>query len=56
MNLFARLKQLSTYVKSLLALLVLVFTLPVTPLAETADHRYLVYVIAASTIFKEFDC
>jgi 6-phosphogluconolactonase len=44
MNLFARHRPLSTYLGSLVALFVLVFTLPLTPLAEAADHKYLVYV------------
>src|SRR4029077_19397867 len=44
MNLFARHRPLSTYLGSLVALFVLAFTLPLTPLAEAADHKYLVYI------------
>lgn len=44
MNLFARPRPLSTCVGSLVALFVLVFTLSLTPLAEAADHNYLMYI------------
>jgi 6-phosphogluconolactonase len=44
MNLFARHRPLSTCVGSLVALFVLVFALPLKPLARANDHNYLVYI------------